>query len=107
MSVHAPSASSCDIGFRLGTVIGHYRNRWGRVAVADYYLCCGGPFVPPYFCYLYILLETNVKFELANLFSRCPDGVELYRLNIRAVRNILGTYVTINVIKLVYKQGTP
>ena len=89
--MHAPSASSCDIGFRVGTVIGHDRNRWGRVAVADYYLYCGVPFVPPYFRYLYILLETNVRFELANLFSMCPDGIELYRPNNRAVCNIIGT----------------
>jgi hypothetical protein len=79
--MHAPSASSCDIGFRVGTVIGHDRNRWGRVAVADYYLYCGVPSVPPYFRYLYILLEINVRFELTNLFSKCPDGIELYRPN--------------------------
>jgi hypothetical protein len=89
--MHAPSASSCDIGFRVGTVIGHDRNRWGRVAVADSYIYCGVPFVPPYFRYLYILLETNVRFELANLFSKCPDGIELYRPNNRAVCNIIGT----------------
>ena len=38
MSVHTPSASSCGIGFRFGTFIGRDRNRWGRVAVADYIL---------------------------------------------------------------------
>ena len=91
VSMHAPSASSCDIGFRVGTVIGHDRNRWGRVAVGDSYLYCCVPSVPAYFYYMYIVRVINVRFELANLFSRCLGGIELYRPINGAQYNIIGT----------------